>query len=111
MASDFEYDKEEELIRREGEDFIVSGEVALDELCEETGMHLRREDEESFDTLNGLLISLLDHIPQDDEVFSVEYEGFRFDSVATRARMIRRVRMVHCKEEAVPKEVQETEKP
>lgn len=106
-----EYDKEEELIRREGEDFIVSGEVALDELCEETGMHLRREDEESFDTLNGLLISLLDHIPQDDEVFSVEYEGFRFDSVATRARMIRRVRMVHCKEEAMPKEMQETEKP
>ena len=105
-----EYDKEEEFIRREGEDFMVSGEVSLEELCGETGMKVRREDEESFDTLNGLLISLLDHIPQDNEMFSVEYGGFRFDSVATRARMIRRVRMVRCKEKAHDT-AQETEKP
>ena len=89
---------------------MVSGEVSLEELCGETGMKVRREDEESFDTLNGLLISLLDHIPQDNEMFSVEYGGFRFDSVATRARMIRRVRMVRCKEKAHDT-AQETEKP
>ena len=71
--------------------FVVSGEVSLSELVQETGLKIRKEDEESFDTLNGLLISLLDHIPQDDEVFSVEYEGFCFDSVATKARMTHKI--------------------
>ena len=107
-----EYDKEEELIRRDGDGrFVVSGEVSLSELVQETGLKIRKEDEESFDTLNGLLISLLDHIPQDDEVFSVEYEGFCFDSVATKARMIRRVRMRELPPAAESQEGEETEKP
>lgn len=107
-----EYDKEEDLIRRDGDGrFVVSGEVSLSELVQETGLKIRKEDEESFDTLNGLLISLLDHIPQDDEVFSVEYEGFCFDSVATKARMIRRVRMRELPPSAESQEGEETEKP
>lgn len=106
-----EYDKEEELIRKAEEDtFLVSGAIKLTELCEETGLVVRREDAETFDTLNGLLISLLDHIPQDDEVFSVEYEGFRFDSVAIRERVIRRVKVVKLAAQEV-EEKTETEKP
>lgn len=107
-----EYDKEEELIRATGEDsFTVSGEITLEELSEETGIKIREEDEETFDTLNGLLVSLLDHIPQDDEVFSVEYEGFRFDSVAIRERVIRRVRVTKIAGAEEPEMPEETEKP
>ncbi len=107
-----EYDKEEELIRRAGEDtFLVSGAVTLEELSEETGLVVRKEDEEAFDTLNGLLVSLLDHIPQDDEVFSVEYEGFRFDSVAIRGRVIRRVKAVKQMAQESGENPEETEKP
>lgn len=107
-----EYDKEEELIRKENEvTFVVSGAVTLEELSEETGIQIRKEEEETFDTLNGLLVSLLDHIPQDDEVFSVEYEGFRFDSVAIRERVIRRVRVVRLIRQETEEIPEETEKP
>ncbi len=107
-----EYDKEEELIRRQEEgSFLVSGSVTLEELSEETGIQIRKEDGETFDTLNGLLVSLLDHIPQDDEVFSVEYEGFRFDSVAIHARVIRRVKVVRVEKAETGENLEETEKP
>lgn len=84
-----EYDIEEELIRQKGEDcFAVNGEISLEELEEETGIVIREEDKETFDTLNGLLISELDHIPQENETFSIEYEGFRFDSIEVHDKLI-----------------------
>lgn len=105
-----EYDEEEDLIRQNGEgSFIVSGEISLEELSEETGMHIREEDEESFDTLNGLLISILDHIPQDDEKFTVEYEGFRLEAMDIHDRVINRV-MITMLEEKIPEDAEtETE--
>lgn len=104
-----EYDKEEQLIRKEDEEvFTVSGAVTLEELSGATGLQVREEDKEAFDTLNGLLVSLLDHIPQDDEVFSVEYEGFRFDSIAIRARVIRRVKVVRLDKQETEEALKET---
>lgn len=102
-----EYDEEEELIRRNGEDcFAVSGEISLEELSEAAGIHIREEDAETFDTLNGLLISILDHIPQDDENFSVNYEGFLFEPLEIHDKVIIRVQVTklaaeeECEEEA-----------
>lgn len=89
-----EYDEEEELISQSGEDsFIVSGEISLDELADGTGIHIREADGEAFDTLNGLLVSILDHIPQDDEKFEADYEGFHFEAVEIHDKMILRVKV------------------
>lgn len=89
-----EYDEEEELIQENGEDcFIVSGEITLDELKEETGIEIREEDDEAFETLNGLMISLMEHIPQDGEEFETDYEGFHFQCLDIHDRMINQVKL------------------
>ncbi len=104
-----EYDDEEELISRSGENsFIVSGEISLDELEDETGIQIREEEKEAFDTLNGLMVSILDHIPQDKEAFEADYQGFHFASVEIRDKMILRVRVTKLPE--AEEEIKEQEK-
>lgn len=94
-----EYDDEEELISQSGEDsFIVSGEISLDELADETGIHIREADEDAFETLNGLLVSIMDHIPQDGELFEADYEGFHFSAVEIHDKMILRVQVTKLPE-------------
>lgn len=90
-----EYDDEEKMIQESGEDsFLVSGEIELTELMDETGIVIREEDAENFDTLNGLLISILAHIPQEGEKVEVDYEGFHFSAVEIHDKMISKVRVV-----------------
>lgn len=90
-----EYDDEEKMIQISGEDsFLVSGEIELAELMDETGIVIREEDAENFDTLNGLLISILAHIPQEGEKVEVDYEGFHFSAVEIHDKMISKVRVV-----------------
>lgn len=101
-----EYDEEEELLRQNGEGrFIAKGEISLEDLSEETGLDVRKEDIEAFDTLNGLLVSILGHIPQDDEKFFVEYEGFLFQPLEIHDKFVTRVQV-----EKVKKQEEETEK-
>ncbi len=49
-------------------------------------------DDEEYDTLNGYLTSLLDHIPTKDDKF-VEDKGFRFQIISVEDNMIRKVRV------------------
>lgn len=88
-----EYDDEEEAIVRDGDSYIIHGAVDLDELCEETGLEIEEDDEGNFDTLNGLLISLLDRIPNDGETEIISYAGYRFEILEVRDKMINLVRM------------------
>lgn len=86
-----EYDQEEKLILSSEEGNIeVKGAISLEELEEELDITIVHED---FDTLNGLLISLLDRIPGDGEQATLDYEGYRFDILETRNKMIERVRI------------------
>lgn len=89
-----EFDREEEQIRKVKEGiWLVLGDTHLEELAEETGLELKDDDLESFDTLNGLLISILDRIPVDGEKATVDYQDYRFDIIETKNKMIRKVRM------------------
>lgn len=98
-----EFDKEEELIYKIAEDtYMCSGELPLDELSEVTGFRLEDEDAESFDTLNGLLISELDRIPADGETATVDYAGFRFEILEAKHKMIRRASVSKLPEETAP---------
>ena len=59
-----EYDREEELIRPLGNGaFLISGMASLEDVSEALGIQFTEEGEEDYDTLSGLLISLLDRIP------------------------------------------------
>ncbi len=88
-----EYDNEEDQVVADGDGFIVSGDIFLSDLCDETDLVIKEEDDERFDTLNGLLISLLDRIPEDDEKETVRYGDYVFELLEVKDKVIRRVRM------------------
>ncbi len=86
-----EYDEEEKMILSKDEhSVVVKGAISLEELEDDLNILLAHED---FDTLNGLLISLLDRIPGDGENFTLHYQDYDFDILATSNRMIEQVRI------------------
>ena len=89
-----EFDREEDLISKcKDGTFVCLGEAHLDEITEMTGFEPTDEDLDNYDTLNGLLISILDRIPEDNEHETVIYEGWSFELLEVKRKMIRRVRM------------------
>jgi putative hemolysin len=86
-----EYDEEEKLIIAVEENtVIVKGSISLEELEDELNIVIDHED---FDTLNGLLISLLDRIPGDGEKATLDYKGYDFEILETKNKMIEQVRI------------------
>ena len=99
-----EYDVEESMIiSREENSVTVQGSISLEELEDDLDISLHNED---FDTLNGLLISLLDRIPADGEVATLTHQGYEFDVLETSNKMIQKVRITKLPEITV----QENEK-
>lgn len=86
-----EYDKEEKMILFVDKDScVVKGSISLEDLEDELDIIIDHED---FDTLNGLLISILDRIPTDGEKATLQYGGYRFDILETMNKMIGRVKI------------------
>lgn len=73
-----EYDDEDVDARKAGEDLIVEGTVTLEELEALLPITILPEDLENFDTLNGLLLRELGHIPEDGENGEIRYAGYLF---------------------------------
>lgn len=90
-----EYDVEEEGIHKlTDESFVMEGMTRLDEIEDVLGIVI----EEEFDTLNGLLISKLEHIPKEDERAVIEYQGYEFIILSIDNKKIAQVK-VRKKEE------------
>lgn len=97
-----EYDEEEENITVQDEDeYLVTGETALDEISEHIGIIFKEEEFENFDTLNGLLISKLDRIPMDGETAVIDISGYQFEIIEALNKMIRLVRITKIEPEEV----------
>lgn len=95
-----EYDIDERLIIKQGENrYIMKGLTPLEEVEETLGIELLQED---FDTLNGWMISLLGHLPDDKEKAYVTAAGYRFQIIDARNNMIRNVKVT--REERKPVE-------
>lgn len=87
-----EHDEEEKLIEIQSDgSYIMSGLAPVEDALEVLGVEFSEEDE--FETLNGLLISLVDKIPNEDEVFSVKAFGYLFEVLAVENKMIKSVRV------------------
>lgn len=85
-----EYDEEEEVIRKlADESFVMDGMAELDEIEDVLGISI----EEDFDTLNGLLVSKLEHIPKEDEKAVIEYQGYEFTILSITNKKIGQVRV------------------
>ncbi len=69
-----EYDEDEEEILTEisPDEYVAEGSMKLDDLNESLNVDLQSED---YDSIGGLVIGLLDHLPEEGE--SVEHEGLR----------------------------------
>ena len=84
-----EYDEEASYISESGSDgYVIQGKMPLEELGEQLGIGF---EEEPFDTVNGFVISRLEHIPEEGEDFEFEYEGYTFRILDVKDRMIQTV--------------------
>lgn len=84
-----EYDDEEKFIEQTGEDcYEIDGLTPLDELGEELNIDFSEED---YETLNGLMISRLERIPEDNEEFDMDYDGYNFKVLTVENKTIKRV--------------------
>ncbi len=91
-----EYDEEESYIKENGQnEYIIDGMMPLDELEEQLGISL---EEENFDTVNGFVISRLEHIPEEGEEFEFTHQGYQFKIMEVKGRMVQNVLAVKITE-------------
>ena len=100
-----EYDAEEEYISALEDGFVLNGMTPLEEVEEALGITFCEEDKDSYDTLNGFLVSRLGHIPKKDEKSEVSYGGYVFRILSLENKTIRSVKAMR-----VPVEEQKIEK-
>ncbi len=97
-----EYDEESTYIRESGLDqYVMQGMMPLEELEKKLAVHF---EEEPFATVNGFVISRLEHIPEEGEEFEFEYQGYQFRILEVRDRMIQSVAATK-----IPEQIQDTQ--
>ncbi len=96
-----EYDVDEQYIVPLGNDsWTMSGMTPLDEAQEAMGIAFSEEDLENYDTINGLLISRLDRIPDEDERPEICCQGYLFSVTKVENKMIASLRVTKIPEQA-----------
>lgn len=84
-----EYDTDENYIEETGtNEYLIEGMTRLEDLEERFGLDFGETD---FDTLNGFLISKLERIPDEDEEFEVQFEGYHFKIMSVEKNVIQSV--------------------
>lgn len=100
-----EYDHEEEDIITEADNvYLVKGLTTLEDLSEVLELDMTDED---FDTLNGLMVSELGHIPVEGEQFSMQYHNCLMEIVEVKNKMISLARITRLPEEEADAEGEE----
>lgn len=92
-----EYDEDEEHIEAtdNADEYIIEGKTPLEELEERFDISF---EEEEFETLNGFLISKLDKIPEEDEDFDIDVDGYNFKILSVENKMIQSVLVTKIKQ-------------
>ncbi len=86
-----EYDEaEQEMIEIAPDTWLVEGSFSVDQLSKVTGVHLG---DDEYDTVAGLVIELLDRIPEEHERPTVQYGELRFHVLAISDNRIVRLRV------------------
>lgn len=95
-----EYDVDEEfIVQSEDGSYIINGMAPLEEVSKTLNLEFKEEDYDSYDTINGLLISRLDRIPQEGEQTEVVISGYSFKILQVENKTIRTIRVQKLKEE------------
>ena len=82
-----EYDEDESFITPSGKpgEFVALGRTPIETVEKRFGINLH---EDEFETLNGLLISKMDRIPEEDEKYDVTIDGYNFSILEVQNHMI-----------------------
>ena len=102
-----EYDEEDEEAKRLGDNLIVQGSIPIEELKELIDIEFSKEDEENFETLNGILVSRLGHIPEDGEQGEIRYGDWIFRIIRCEGRRIAEVSVQKAEPEQTESDSQE----
>lgn len=106
-----EYDVDEEYVVQSQDGYVMNGMTPLEDVAETLGIEFSEADYDSYDTMNGFLISKLDRIPQEDEDSEVEFEGYIFKIIRVENKMIHSVKVTPVpKKETEDDQSGETEK-
>lgn len=91
-----EYDEDEAHIEAtdNADEYIIEGKTPLEELEERFQISF---EEEEFETLNGFLISKLDKIPEENEEFDIDVDGYNFRILSVENKMIQSVLVTKIK--------------
>ena len=102
-----EYDPEENHIEKMGEnEYVIEGMTKLEDLEERFGISFG---ETEFETLNGYIISKLDRIPDENENFEVEVDGYNFKIVKVEKNVIQSVLVTKIAQKEQPESETETD--
>ncbi len=89
-----EYDIDEEMITEIGDgSYIMKGMTHLEDVQETLHIEFTEEDYDNFDTLNGLIIAKIGHIPEDGEKFSLVMYGYEFTAIKVENKIIRSIKV------------------
>ncbi len=83
-----EYDREGEMITGDGEVYEIDGFTRLDDLNERFGIDFG---ECEFETINGYLTDRMGHIPEDNEYFETDIDGYHFEVLEASDKIIKLV--------------------
>ena len=84
-----EYDEDETYIQEKGEDrYEIDGLTQLSDLSEKLDIDFSGEE---FETLNGLLVAHMGHIPQEGDTFDMDYGGYNFKVMSVENKVIKTV--------------------
>lgn len=96
-----EYDVEFNRIRKrrgKKEEYIIDGLTQIEDIEKDLGISFEKGE---YQTLNGFLISRLDRLPEKNEQFITECDGYSFEILSVENRMVKNVavRKIYKKEE------------
>jgi putative hemolysin len=105
-----EFDIDDPDIRKvDASTFVVKGTVTIEELNDELETDLD-EDSEDYDTIGGLVINLLGHIPPDGYTGTAEYENLTIKVESVHDKRVERVKIYVHPPAAEEQEEEEDEK-
>ena len=84
-----EYDPDEDNIQIIGGAYLMKGLTPLEDITRTLGITF----DDNFETLNGLLISKLEHIPQNNEFASIDIDGYTFKVMNVKDNAINLVKV------------------
>lgn len=99
-----EYDVEKNSIRKrrgKEEEYIIDGQTSIEEINKNLGINI---EEGEYQTLNGFMISRMDRLPEKNERFKTECDGYVFEILSVENRMVKKVAVKKADNESKVKE-------